>query len=182
MEKYLNSALKAVASASAICKQIQSQLVSDDSITKKDKSPVTIADYASQALICHVLHEDFPDIPVIGEEDANTLRQPENKYLLDKIKTFLKGWSDDQIIDAVDRGTGTAGELFWTVDPIDGTKGFLRGEQYAVALALIQDGEIMLGVLGCPNLNFDEQNDGTLLYAVRGNGAVFIVRKRMGNA
>ena len=43
-------------------------------------------------------------------------------------------------------------ERFWTLDPIDGTKGFLRGDQYAIALALIVDGEVKLGVLGCPNL------------------------------
>ncbi|MCB0284189.1 MAG: 3'(2'),5'-bisphosphate nucleotidase [Calditrichaeota bacterium] len=172
MEKYLNHALNAVASASYICKKIQSQLVSEDSIIKKDKSPVTIADYASQAIICRILNEAFPQIPVIGEEDASTLRQPENHYLLDKIKTFLDGWTDDQILNAVDLGNGQSDELFWTLDPIDGTKGFLRGEQYAVALALIKNGEIVLGVLGCPNLFYDDENEGTLLYAVRDQGAV----------
>jgi len=49
-EKYLNTAIKAVKAASLICKEIQAQLVGEDSITKKDKSPVTIADYASQAI------------------------------------------------------------------------------------------------------------------------------------
>ena len=172
MEKYLNVALQAVTSASIICRQIQSQLVSEDSITKKDKSPVTIADYASQALICRILQEQFPDIPVVGEEDAGSLQNQENKALLDKIKTFLKGWDEQQIIDAIEVGNGEPADLFWTLDPIDGTKGFLRGEQYAVALALIEKGEIILGVLGCPNLDFDKENPGTLLYATRGNGAV----------
>ena len=172
MEKYLNTALKAVAAASSICKKIQNQLVSEDSITKKDKSPVSIADYASQALICSMLHEQFPEIPVIGEEDAGNLKQAENKVLLDKLKTFLEGWSDQQIFDAVDLGNGKPAELYWTLDPIDGTKGFLRGEQYAVALALLHKGEIVLGVLGCPNLNYDDETEGTLLYAIRGQGAV----------
>jgi len=40
----------------------------------------------------------------------------------------------------------------WTLDPIDGTKGFLRGGQYAVCLALIIDARVELGVIGCPNL------------------------------
>jgi len=172
MENYLNVALKAVTGASLICRQIQSQLVSEDSITKKDKSPVTIADYASQALICQILNEHFPEIPVVGEEDAGSLRQSENKILLEKIKTFLTDWSDEQIVDAIDVGNGEATDLFWTLDPIDGTKGFLRGEHYAVALALIEKGEIILGVLGCPNLNLNKNNPGTLLYASRGNGAV----------
>jgi hypothetical protein len=37
-----------------------------------------------------------------------------------------------------------------TLDPVDGTKGFLRNDQYAVALGLIDHGEVVLGVLGCP--------------------------------
>ena len=45
--------------------------------------------------------------------------------------------------------SGTEGR-FWTLDPIDGTKGFLRGDQYAIALALVEDGEVVLGALGCP--------------------------------
>lgn len=44
-------------------------------------------------------------------------------------------------------GTG-----MWTLDPIDGTKGFLRGGQYAVCLALLIDARVELGVIGCPNL------------------------------
>jgi HAL2 family 3'(2'),5'-bisphosphate nucleotidase len=172
MEKYLNIALQAVAGASLICKQIQSQLVSEDSITKKDRSPVTIADYASQALICSILNKHFPAIPVVGEEDSGSLRQTENRILLEKIKNFLTGWDDEQILQAIDLGNAEAADLFWTLDPIDGTKGFLRGEQYAVALALIENGEIILGVLGCPNLKFNDDNDGTLLYATRSNGAV----------
>jgi 3'(2'), 5'-bisphosphate nucleotidase len=45
-----------------------------------------------------------------------------------------------------------AAERYWVMDPVDGTKGFLRGDQYAVALALVERGEVVLGVLGCPNL------------------------------
>jgi 3'(2'), 5'-bisphosphate nucleotidase len=60
---------------------------------------------------------------------------------------------------------------FWTLDPIDGTKGFLRGEQYAVALGLLEDGAVTLGVLGCPNLEGPDGRPGALLAAVRGEGA-----------
>ena len=63
----------------------------------------------------------------------------------------------------------------WTLDPIDGTKGFLRGEQYAICLALIIDGIVQLGVVGCPNLPVDhEQPDGEkgcLFIAVKNQGA-----------
>ena len=61
------------------------------------------------------------------------------------------------------------------MDPIDGTKGFLRGHQYAVALALVEKGQVQVGVLGCPNLRdgykLDKGGPGTLAVAVRGEGA-----------
>ncbi len=52
------------------------------------------------------------------------------------------------------------------LDPIDGTKGFLRREQYAVALALVRDGHVELGVLGCPELSepfHADPNDGGIV-------------------
>jgi len=64
---------------------------------------------------------------------------------------------------------------FWTLDPIDGTLGFLRGGQYAVCLALIVDGKVKVGVLGCPNLsttfNDPESARGVLIYGVSGDKA-----------
>ena len=61
------------------------------------------------------------------------------------------------------------------MDPIDGTKGFLRGEQYAVALALLIDGEVVVAALGCPNLKVDPDDPGSatgaVFSAVRGGGA-----------
>lgn len=68
---------------------------------------------------------------------------------------------------------------YWALDPIDGTKGFLRGGQYAVCLGLIVDGEVVVGVTGCPNLPVDfskpEGEKGVLFTAVKGHGA-FSVR------
>jgi 3'(2'), 5'-bisphosphate nucleotidase len=80
-------------------------------------------------------------------------------------------------LDAIDRGnyTGGASGRHWALDPIDGTKGFLRGGQYAVCLALIVDGIVQVGVVGCPNLPIDHKNPdgerGSLFIAVRGHGA-----------
>ena len=57
----------------------------------------------------------------------------------------------------------------------DGTKGFLRGEQYAVCLALIENGDVKLGVMGCPNLPVSlrdpDAKRGSIVYAVQGHGA-----------
>lgn len=172
MDHYLEIAIEAVREASHICQQVQAQLISEDTLIKKDRSPVTVADFASQAVVCHILHEHFPQIAIVGEEDAQNLRRAENKELLAKIQTFLTDWSASDILDSIDLGNGQPGGLFWTLDPIDGTKGFLRGQQYAVALSLIENGQPVLGVLGCPNLPYeDEQEQGTLAWAVNGRGA-----------
>lgn len=175
MDERLQLAIDAVRAAAKICRKIQARLVSEDSLTKKDRSPVTIADFASQAVICKTLHGRFPEIPIMGEEDARALRQSENQLILDKINLFLEDWSREEILEWIDRGGSAATDYFWTVDPIDGTKGFLRGEQYAVALALLNKGQVEIGVLGCPNLPFDENSDaGTIFYARRGFGSYVI--------
>lgn len=64
----------------------------------------------------------------------------------------------------------------WTLDPIDGTKGFLRGGQYAICLALIVDGDVKLGVIGCPNFpvgdaESEDSQRGGIFTAVKGQGA-----------
>ena len=55
----------------------------------------------------------------------------------------------------------------WVLDPVDGTKGFLRGDQFAVALSLLDGGVPVLGMLGCPALG----DAGSLFWAERGHGA-----------
>ena len=80
----------------------------------------------------------------------------------------------DGILEAIDYGARECDftQRYWTLDPVDGTKGFLRHDQYVVALALIEHGRPVLGVLGCPNLPCDlrspEQGKGCLLTAVKG--------------
>lgn len=63
----------------------------------------------------------------------------------------------------------------WALDPIDGTKGFLRGGQYAVCLGLLKEGKVVVGVMGCPNLPVDPSNPdgekGVIFVAVEGQGA-----------
>jgi 3'(2'), 5'-bisphosphate nucleotidase len=87
--------------------------------------------------------------------------------------------SPDSLLDAVDLGNHDASAHgYWTLDPVDGTKGFLRGQHYAVSLALIRDGEVAVAALGCPNMSIDseqalDRNDshGVIFLAVRGAGA-----------
>ena len=67
-------AIGAVRAAARLCRAVRSE-ISPDVLAKKDKSPVTVADFGSQALICRELAEAFPDDPVIAEEDAAELRR-----------------------------------------------------------------------------------------------------------
>ena len=176
-EPELQTAIAAVRRAAQVCQTVQRAIPS--AMEKQDKSPVTVADFASQAVICQALAEAFPNDPIIGEEDSAELRQPENKPFLDRVQAELScvglSRSADEICRWIDRGGATSfGPRFWTLDPIDGTKGFLRGEQYAVSLALIVDGQITVAVLGCPNLPLivgKAWDGGSIFSAVRGYGA-----------
>lgn len=175
-------AIEAVLKASRLCLNIQHDLASDEKIAKSDRSPVTVADFGSQALIvAHLLHY-FPHDPIVGEEEASVLRQDDQTVLknnvIQRVNAIEPALNEQQILDAIDYGVKTCDftQRYWTLDPIDGTKGFLRGDQYAVALALVEKGELVLGVLGCPNLLLDtkdpDKGNGCLFVAVKGQGAV----------
>jgi len=173
-------AMAAVRCASGVCRTVQQRLVSADTLEKKDRSPVTVADFASQAVVCAHLAKHFPLDVMIAEEDSQELRQIDQaairKAVVEQVSIGM-GCSvdEDQALTWIDRGgavpTGSVSpSRFWTLDPIDGTKGFLRGGQYAVALALIENGHVVLGLLGCPNLLIDGK-PGALFVAGHGGGA-----------
>lgn len=175
-------ALGAVRAAAQLCQAVQQDLAAlreNATLEKDDRTPVTVADFGSQALVCRALREAFPDDPVVAEEDAAVLREPSNGDLAEQVvqrvqaarpetidQTTVQAWIDHGGAD------GTQ-ERFWTLDPIDGTKGFVRGDQYAIALALIVGGRPVVAALACPNLaSVPEapQLKGLILTAVRGQG------------
>ncbi|KAI0357248.1 3',5'-bisphosphate nucleotidase [Trametes cingulata] len=191
-------AVAAVRRACVLTASVFNKLVKQETLTKDDKSPVTVGDYSAQAVINTILGRTFPQDPIVGEEDADDLRQESGKALKERIVQLAnetltaplvegekeewglgpsQGRTADELLDAIDRGNYDGGRTgrFWTLDPIDGTKGFLRGEQYAVCLALIIDARVELGVMGCPNLPVSASDPsgprGCLFVAVRGQGA-----------
>lgn len=166
--------------ASKLVKQVEAEMVSP-ALTKDDRSPVTVVDFASQALVGYLLANTFPNDPLVGEEDSSALRTPEEQATLEQVTGFVTQYVSDgssvdteRVCEWIDHGNGEPAERFWTLDPIDGTKGFLRGDQYVVALALIVDGQVQVGVLGCPNLTDGYKPDvggsGSLVVAARGEG------------
>ena len=102
---------------------------------KEDQSPLTEADLASHHLICEELSKFYPDIPILSEESADTFKLADENA------------------------------LFWCVDPLDGTKEFIKkNDEFTVNIALIQNQQAILGVIGVPAKN--------LVYsAVKGEGA-----------
>lgn len=170
-------ALNAVQQASLLVRRIQAELVSP-ALTKDDRSPVTVADFAAQAMVGYLLSEAFPRDVMAAEESSSALRAPGAEETLELVTSFLgrviPQANPTSVCDWIDHGrTDTAGR-FWTLDPIDGTKGFLRGDQYAIALALVVDGSVQIGALGCPNLEDASQvkmdGEGSLVIAARGSG------------
>ncbi len=174
-------AIEAALAAAKLCEKVRTEKV-PESIEKSDKSPVTVADFGSQAVICRAIAAAFPNDLVIGEENAAELRQPTMANQLAQVTSYVQAVvgdvTSDEVLNWIDRGNSEIGKRYWTLDPIDGTKGFLRQDQYAVALALVELGEVKLGVLACPALPVDldrpDGEKGVLFVAVRGEGATMM--------
>jgi len=103
---------------------------------KDDKSPLTEADTKSNEIICEALAKAYPNIPMLSEENKEVSYQER------------KDW-----------------EYYWCIDPIDGTKEFIKKNgEFTVNIALIHKDTPVLGVVYAPAL-------GDMYWAVKGKGA-----------
>lgn len=175
------AALAAVAEACTVTRAVQRELVVGDVLRKGDSSPVTVADFAAQAVIARRLAAAEPGLVLVGEESAEMLGGNDQALLRQALVSRLRPvWPDvteDDALAAIDIGAQAPAARFWTLDPIDGTKGFMRNGQYAISLALIEHGKVVFGVLGCPNLSadlerpFDDPDPhGLIVHATRTQG------------
>jgi 3'(2'), 5'-bisphosphate nucleotidase len=173
-------AIEAVTRAAELCRAVQAEMTTIDVLHKQDDSPVTVADFGSQALIGQRLAAAFPHDPIVSEEHAAVLRHPSSASMLSRVTQYVQRLepqaTPEQVCNWIDASKGAVAQRFWALDPIDGTKGFLRGEQYAIALALIEGGRVRVAVLGCPALPLDidqpDSQTGVLFVAAQGEGAV----------
>lgn len=102
---------------------------------KSDKSPITDADLISDSIIRNMLSDNFKDIPVLSEEQSNS------------------------------QGSNDKPSLFWLLDPLDGTKEFIKGNgEYCISLALIEEGRPVEAYIYWPAQMI-------LWYAIKGEGA-----------
>ncbi len=174
------TALEAVRMASQLCRSVQLDFTAGESILKSDRSPVTVADFGSQAVLCKKIKERFPEDVIAAEENSLELRRQDRSNLLDQLTGYvghvISGASPEAICSWIDSGSLSVAKRYWAIDPIDGTRGFLRRDQYAIALALIEEGAVKLGLLGCPNLHLDPEllhgKKGCIFVAIKGKGSV----------
>lgn len=160
-------------------------------VEKEDLSPVTVADFAVQGQILHSLNMKFPNDVFIAEEDSTSLQRDD--HLCQQVATAAL-LSRDELLTAIDLGKSYQDwnshrpSRVWVLDPIDGTRGFLRGKkqggQYAIALALLYDGIPVIGILGCPNLpvvdddeNFTWTSTETALNNKETRGCIFVASR-----
>lgn len=124
--KYLPFIIDIAEQAGAAILQIYQQDTAAFNISDKaDDSPLTAADLAAHQLIVQALQRLTPDLPILSEEAA------------DISWDIRKTW-----------------QRYWLVDPLDGTKEFIqRNGEFTVNIALIEQGEPVLGVIHAPVLN-----------------------------
>ena len=165
-------ARRAVRAAAALCMQVAA--AGPHRLEKIGREPVTLADYGSQALILGLLAESFPDHGVLAEEGSAHLLAEGGVSGVAAVAAFVADatgveCSAEDLVGRIDH-RGGRGTPLWAVDPIDGTKGFLRGDQFAVAVGLIDGGRPIAGVLGCPRLTI-AGIEGVLVWGGPGLGA-----------
>ena len=103
---------------------------------KSDKSPLTEADKKSNTIICTGLRSIDPEYPLISEENKEVIYEDRKSY-----------------------------ERYWLIDPLDGTKEFIRRNgEFTVNIALIENGQAILGVVYVPVL-------AEMYWAVKQGGA-----------
>lgn len=201
----VEAALLAVRRAARLCSGVQSTLKqAEETAQKADDSPVTVADFAAQALVSWSLKQAYPQHSLIAEEDACLLRTSAYSEMAARVTALVNAalaadglapLSVEAVLDCIDRGnTGHVTEegMHFVLDPIDGTKGFVRSKQYAVALGLLDAGKVVMGVMGCPNLPLSGlppddalsvargPSGGSLLLAAKGCGAYQLPMKGNG--
>ncbi|KVG99624.1 Inositol monophosphatase [Cynara cardunculus var. scolymus] len=148
----LRAAVDAVERACCLCVDVKRSLFTSDGriLEKNDHTPVTIADFGVQALVSLELGKLFPSIPLVAEEDSaflrsNNLVNSVVNVVTDKASSQDKALTQTDVLEAIDRG-GKFG-------PNPAT--------YWVGLALVVEGHIVLGVMGCPNWRVDKSNKST---------------------
>jgi 3'(2'), 5'-bisphosphate nucleotidase len=150
--------------ACELCRRVRA---SDAGFTRKsDASPVTLADYGAQALLCRTLVRHFPEDGVIAEEGGEAFLQlpPGEREQAVRLVAKLLGErvSEEDFVRWLDHGRGVRADRTWVIDPIDGTEGFIHGRSYSVCVGTLVEGTPVDGFIGAPVSPLDES--GTIFF------------------
>jgi len=172
----LKYALNAVEKSTDFLNYLRNKSVDISPSYKLDKSPVTIADYGSQIIILNFITKKFPIDNFITEENLNIIIHNDQYYeVINKLVKQTVPEIDIKKILSYENKNRTADRI-WAIDPLDGTKGYIADRQYSVAIALIENQKVIVGVLACPKmykLISKKYNDrkGYVFFAEKGKGA-----------
>ncbi|MDZ4769886.1 MAG: inositol monophosphatase family protein [Chloroflexota bacterium] len=176
----LDPILHAVRSAAAVAAQIRDRGMG--AREKGAQDPVTLADYAAQAILCRAVAAAFPDDAIMGEERASVFdatldtdgQAAVARYVGEAIGESV---TIDQVRAWLESGRDRDPARQWLIDPIDGTKGYIAGRRYAIALALLTDGLPTVGIIGAPDptargggLIFTGQRSAAYVQPLSGSG------------
>ncbi|MFY0527304.1 inositol monophosphatase family protein [Archangium gephyra] len=165
----LQPLLDAVRVACELCRRVQASKAGVN--RKSDASPVTIADYGAQALICRAIARSFPEDGVIAEEGAEAFLSvpPEERERVVRMVGKLLGErvTEEHFVRWLGHGRGVRADRVWVIDPIDGTEGFIHGRGYAVCVGSLVEGTPRDGIIGVPVSPLDE--GGTLFFTDGGS-------------
>jgi len=140
-DKELSLAVDLVKQASIITEWFRSKNFL--SFIKKDDSPVTLADFASQIFIISEIKKYFPEDQIIAEEESSVFIDSDAENIIKRCYNSLN------ITFLNYRGSSSKRQ--WTVDPIDGTKGFQKGLAYAIGMGFMIQAEPTICAIGVPN-------------------------------
>lgn len=167
--------------AGLLCLTVRREMLRHpETMLKTGDEPVTIADYGAQAVILQRISERAWGDGVYAEEHAAEFDQladhMQRLHVVHHVGEVLGHTvSLDDVRRWLDYGRDLASSRIWAVDPIDGTKGFLRGDQFAVAIALLVDNVPSVAAMACPLLSLTpshpEGERGVIFVAALGQGA-----------
>jgi 3'(2'), 5'-bisphosphate nucleotidase len=173
----LRDVLQSVDRAAQLARSIQQH--APRAHEKHDKTPLTVADLAVQTVVARALEQASPEDALVAEEDASALSGEGGRDLAEQALTFARALlpelTHSDLVRLLSKGAGSCStNRYWTLDPVDGTEGFLRAGHYVVSLALIEDYRPTIAMLGCPTLGangLDGHGGGLVMIARRGSGA-----------
>jgi 3'(2'), 5'-bisphosphate nucleotidase len=171
----ITEGIRIITPAIHISLSAQEHLMSCETKQKSDGSLVSICDFACQSVIMHGLRESFPGDRVLGEESIDG----ESDAFLRMVRLLLPAEIDpvSACRDGI-RFISEADHRVWVIDPIDGTYGFVRNDNYAIAIALLVDLRVRACIVAWPRARSEftgvECDGPVILVAASGYGAAIV--------